>query len=441
MNLNDRVIIFEKLFEDLQLTSSRNMKERLVSIFLNDYPELTDDWYMILETLDGKHPLGYTFDYPQLDQYKMTGDYDMDYYHTVQDLIEQLLWPKERRDLSTESIYDTMLMVSGYSDFLAPIVNRTLRLGIGKSLLEKNSLTPMLAKKYENILTEDVAITEKLDGNRCLAYYDGEKWCFQSRNGKPMKVDFDMNDLPTDLIFDGEVMSEEQTKASIKRCRAILFRESILEDYHDGQILFNKTSGLINSHATNKNLVYNIFDIIDDKLSYKERRDMLNKIHPTSNTIRILPVLYVGRDKNRINELLDVITKMKGEGIMLNLLSKPYEHKRTNGLLKYKEVYYIDMKVKYVFEGNGKYEGMCGGLGCEIYTDDGKYISCEVGSGLSDEQRYLFYEKPHLITDKIVEIAYQCLSQDASKIGTKNYSLRFPRLIRVRNDKSETSEY
>ena len=81
-----------------------------------------------------------------------------------------------------------------------------------------------------------------------------------------------------------------------------MFRESILEDYHDGQILFNKTSGLINSHATNKNLVYNIFDIVDDKLSYKERRDMLNKIHPTSNTIRILPVLYVGRDKNRINE-------------------------------------------------------------------------------------------------------------------------------------------
>lgn len=441
MNLNDRIIVFEKLFEDLQLTSSRNMKERLVSIFLNDYPELTDDWYMILETLDGKHPLGFTYDYPQLDQCKMTGDYDMDNYHTVQDLIEQLLWPKERRDLSTESIYDTMLMVSGYSDFLAPIVNRTLRLGIGKSLLEKNSLTPMLAKKYENILTEDVAITEKLDGNRCLAYYDGEKWCFQSRNGKPMKVDFDMNDLPTDLIFDGEVMSEEQTKASIKRCRAILFRESILEDYHDGQILFNKTSGLINSHATNKNLVYNIFDIVDDKLSYKERRDMLNKIHPTSNTIRILPVLYVGRDKNRINELLDVISKMKGEGVMLNLLSKPYEHKRTNGLLKYKEVYYLDMKVVNIFEGKGKYEGMCGGITCLLETDDGKRISCEVGSGLSDEQRINWWMNEEKITGKIVEIAYQCLSQDSSSIGTKNYSLRFPRLIRVRDDKSETSEY
>lgn len=436
IDINERVELFEKLFDDLQSTTSRNMKEAIVASFIKDYPELEDDWKFILETLDGKYPLGYTFNQPQIDS--MRDGYN---FSTIREFITICLYPKTIGDLSVQCINDTTMCLQGYADFLAPIVNRTLRLGIGKSLLEKNSLTPMLAKKYEGVLTDVVTVTEKLDGNRCLAYYDGKQWCFQSRNGKPMKVDFDMTGLLPDLIYDGEVMSEEQTKASIRRCKAIEAAHTVIDgSYHDGQILFNKTSGLINSHATNKNLVYNIFDIVED-MPYRDRRIILDSLSPYSNNVRILPSLYVGNDKNKINELLDTITKMKGEGIMLNLMSRPYEHKRTDGLLKYKEVYYIDMKVVNIFEGKGKYEGLCGGITCLLETEDGKRIACEVGSGLSDAQRYNWWLNEEKIVGKIVEIAYQCLSQDAASIGTKNYSLRFPRLIRVREDKSETSEF
>ena len=36
-------------------------------------------------------------------------------------------------------------------------------------------------------------ITEKLDGNRCIAEYNGDKWTFTSRNEKPLAVSFDLS--------------------------------------------------------------------------------------------------------------------------------------------------------------------------------------------------------------------------------------------------------
>jgi len=441
-SLNYRINCFEKLFYDLQDTSSRLEKEYLVDTFLKEHPDYKNDWYYILEVIDNKHPLGFKLNEDWQEDMSMRYD-AVKNYSTIKEMIEELLIPSKEHDWSVANVDTHIVKIVGYYDFLAPIVNRTLRLGIGKSLLGKTNLSPMLAKKYEGQnLIENVYVTEKLDGNRCIAYYDGEKWCYQSRNGKPMKVDFDMSNLPTDFIFDGEVMSLEQTLASIKRTRPLELTKSVIEDTNNSQILFNKTSGLINSNSTNKNLVYNIFDIIENPaITYKHRRAMLNLLKPTGSNVRILPVLYYGKDINIINGYLDSMTKLGAEGIMLNTEDGSYEHKRTNVLLKYKEVYTLDMRVVSMYEGEGKYEGLCGGIMCEIKKDNGDYISCKIGSGLSDFQRFNWWKKPELIVNKIVEIAYQSLSQDSTIQGSNIYSLRFPRLIRVREDKATTSEY
>ena len=61
MNLNERIQIFELFFDALQSTNSRLEKEAEVKLFTKTYPELKEDWTYILETLDGKHPIGWTF--------------------------------------------------------------------------------------------------------------------------------------------------------------------------------------------------------------------------------------------------------------------------------------------------------------------------------------------------------------------------------------------
>ena len=441
MTLDERTQIFDFLFDTLQSTSSRLAKEQAVKIFEQTYPELKEDWTYILETLDGKHPIGWTFTprFRSVDTVLKYSPYVP--YGTVKDLIRHCETVPDR---SVASTAEAERVIGIYGDFLAPIVNRTLRLGIGKSLLAKSDITPMLAKKYEGgFLSGDFVITEKLDGNRCVAAYNKDTLCweFYSRSGKLMNVDFDMSGFDTELIYDGEVMSEAQTQLSMKRYDSILNDTDFAHATFDAQLMFNRTSGLINRHGSNKKgLVYNVFDIIDSG-SYQDRRELLSKLNVTGGDVRILPTLYVGNDRQVINSLLGRMTQMGGEGIMLNRINRGYEHKRSDALLKYKQVQFMDMRVIGVYGGTGKYTGCVGGLNCELITTDGKHIICDVGSGLSDGERAQWAIKPAHIIGKIVQIGYHEITQSEENIGTNVYSLRFPRLIKVRTDKSDTSEF
>lgn len=428
---------FMGLFDELQSTSSRQLKEFYVARFKAANPGHIEDLTTIFETLANKHPIGWTF----TPRYK---DPQAE-FSSVQEMINFCIaCPKDQG-----STYACENIIGYHGIFLAPIVNRTLRLGIGQSLLQKSVITPMLAKKYNGeMLHNDVAATEKLDGNRCIARYDADKkaWVFTSRSGKILNVNFDMSGLPKEFIFDGEIMSKEQTRLSLKRSLAIITDEHFdyFPDSKNAQLLFNKTSGLINSKFGDKsNLVYNAFDIVSE-LSYTKRREFIDEIGaklPTDTDVRVVPVLYEGTSGETITNILYRITQMGGEGVMLNRISARYEHKRTDALLKYKTVQFMDMRVTGIFGGNGKYEHMCGGLHCYARTDAGLEILADVGSGLSDAQRAQFYAKPSTIVGKIVEVGYHELTQSLENRGTKIYSLRFPRLMRVRNDKSETSEY
>lgn len=432
MNINDRINYFSVLFEELQLTNSRTEKEGLVAFFLLENPELEEDWYFILETLAGKHPIGWTF-IPSYREESLN-------FHNIQCAIEYCLDIPNKSDTQCTICEDALGKELG--EFIAPIVNRTLRLGIGKSLLSTTQLSPMLAKKYEGEeLYETVCVTEKLDGNRCISYHDGEKWNFVSRNGKPMRVDFDMSEMNTDDIYDGEVLSYGQMQDSIERFCAI--REG--RSFQDAKGDFSVTSGTINAKTADKSqLYYAVFDIIDEELPYWRRRRKLNRlaedIRYVVSRVQILPVLYAGTDNEQIAQLLYRIVETGGEGVMLNNIYGLYEHKRTKELLKYKQVQTMDMEVIGVYEGKGKYEGLVGGLVCKLEEGD-MVVQAEVGSGLSDLQRFQWARDNQLIIGKIVEVAYFSTCQNQSTKGTNTYSLRFPRLKQVRTDKTETSIY
>lgn len=417
MTLSERFNCWKQLVEKLQSTNSIVEKR----IIVNNAPdEMQDDIQYIFEVLAGQHKYGFTFySTPPRSPVPLQTNW------TIKEYLEQLEYCNFVQSWSVEAISHACGKCYEYSEYVEPIANRTLKLGIGKSVLPKDGLGAMLGKSYEGQkLNSMLYVTEKLDGNRCIARWDGMKWVFTSRNGKPMKVNFVLNGLPKEYIYDGEVMTSEA-------------------------LGFNNTSGLINSKYGDKSgLVYNIFDIMYDNVYYEERRDVLDVIESSCKHLerdwKVIPVLACWNEttfNERAVDLLDKVVRMGGEGLMINTARGFYQHKRTNDLLKFKKVQTMDMYVTGITEGTGKYEGLVGALECGAKFDDGTYVMCQVGTGLSDEQRWAWSLNPNSIVGKVVEVAYFSKSQNKSTDGSTYYSLRFPRFKKVRDDKMEVSKY
>lgn len=442
MRLYDRIKYLQDICTRLSYTSSLNEKKDIIDNIDN---AVRDDFNFILEILDGQHPLGYTYIADYLVEHIKDADLDC----TFKEYIDPLWEPSRHNDFTLSYIRYICNGVQLGGDFIARVVNRKLRLGIGKSLLDKRPTSPMLAKKFDEKtykkLSNDAVyyVTEKLDGNRCIAMFVNGKWTFTSRNGKPMSVSFDMTGLPAKYVYDGEVLSKAQTKQSI------LITSIIRGDNVDAQAnqqsfaMFSSTSGAINSKAISTDLVYNIFDIVTD-VTYFERRQMLQELKVNSSNVRILPVLQCCTKStldHEVTHMLDDVTRLGGEGLMINIGTALYQQKRTDALLKVKGTQTMDMKVVDIEQGSGKYLFMTGALVCECTLDNGDKIVTKVGTGLSDEQRYRWAYHPEEILGKIVEVAYFSLSQNSSTQGTKIYSMRFPRLKAVRDDKTITSSF
>ena len=439
MTLGERVRYLQYIFDLLQSTNSINEKRDIVDCIESD---VKDDFLYCIELLAGKRKIGYTYE-SWCREIIATGHEEQ----SVKEYLEPLFKPSKLGDYRESTKQAAISEVRWYPDFVSSIVNRTLRLGIGNCLLEKEVDAPMLAKKYEGKLVTDdmVYITEKLDGNRCIAKWNGKEWTFTSRNGKAMYIDIDMGALNKDLVYDGEILSKEQTNQSVMRYCAVN-DSKLSRAYLKSKNTFNNTSGMINRHnKKDKDLVYNIFDVQDDTLPYATRRTWLNEqVNTRSSQTRILPVLGMYKGSNElsnIDKLLDDMADMGAEGLMLNLGRGRYESKRSGNLLKYKKLNTMDMKVVDWEYGNGKYECAVGNLIAECTLPDGREVSCKIGTGISDEQRFEWATNPDLILGKIIEVAYFELSQNSRTDGTKQYSLRFPRMKSVRNDKTECSPY
>ena len=440
--LTEEVRYFNKLFDNLSNTTSLTIKRYYIKQIPAEY---ANDWTFILEILAGKRKIGYTIP---------------DYLHNVGSIEPRcqtwtlrqymaVLWePIRSNNLSQLYIEQCILKVIPIVEFVRPIVNRTLRLGIGLSLLDKPITSPMLANKYDGLIKVESRtgyyITEKLDGNRCIAQYDylDDTWKFYTRNGKLKNYNIQMGNLPKDVIYDGEMLNQSQTDDS---CRLELYMKFNGEKFKYNK-QFNEVSGQLNRKSPDMKFVYNIFDIISDD-TYTERRKFLDTLTPNlleAYDVRILPVLKHYDTRRELYDycdtLLDDVVDIGAEGLMINAGDSKYENRRTNCLLKYKKQKTIDMAVIGIKEGTSKYEGCVGALACEAYILDDvipKYIYCDVGSGLSDYQRQRWYDVPEEIMHKIVEVAYFDISQGQLAKGSNTYSLRFPRLKSVRKDKDD----
>lgn len=326
-------------------------------------------------------------------------------------------------------------------NFILQIASKSVPLRIGiptmnKFFIKQNRQTipdfsVQLSNNIDKLKQKDIDklnniyVTEKLDGVRTIAMWSSDDNSFKlfSRSGKEFTgfddILNDLNNLDKNFVYDGEMLIKEGSEKA--------------EDS------FRETMKIIGADNSEKSLVaFNIFDVIDNdgfsigesKLSYKDRRDIIDSL-PTTDNILTVPVLLVANDFEEIKDKFNELVSGGAEGVMLNKADSKYLSKRHNGILKYKQVYDSEGIVQGVFEGSGEAAGKLGGIIVNY-----KETTVRIGTGFTDQQRTEYWNNPDLIIGKLAQYRYTSVSHNQNN---DEVSLRFARFISLREDKNEES--
>lgn len=319
-------------------------------------------------------------------------------------------------------------------DICVSMLSKTLRLGVTASSVNKviPNLIPVWEvqqafpiEKYPVKDGTEFWLTEKYNGVRATLY-NGK---LISRTGAPYcGLDHIIKAVRfvslAGFVLDGELTLKNKEKMTDNEA-------------------FRVATGIINAENGDKTAIcYTVFDIIpitefddksaENKLTYSQRREILSVFsdHIDSEFVSVAPVLYHGNDISQIDGLLDHMVTLDKEGLMLNL-DVPYKRSRHRGILKIKRFYTMDLRIVGVREGTGKLKGTLGAI--EV---DYKGNIVRVGSGLTDSERSIFWEKRELLEGLLCEVKYKEISYDKN---TSMESLQFPVFVRLRADKHSVS--
>lgn len=358
------------------------------------------------------------------------------------DLVEMCEELSLKRSINDSDIANVQLFLRNINDdvlrdFARSYITKSITIGatgktINKALGEK--VVPlfecMLANKYfehqNAVCGKMFAITEKLDGIRCIAVLQrGKAPVLYSRQGQLIEglteIEEELSRLTDEhsfatLMLDGELLIENRDNFASKD-------------------QYKKTTEIVRRDGEKIGIAYHVFDAVRNNnpmIAYASRRDILTYyIDPKKyGHVRFLPVLYAGDNPDMIIRHLNQQRALGHEGVMINLLYAPYEYKRTNNLLKCKVMQDCDLQIIGFQEGSGKYAGSLGAL-----IVDYKGLPLGVGSGLSDSLRQHIWENQDAYIGRVATVQYFEETHDAQG----NLSLRFPVLKEIREEGKEVS--
>ena len=344
---------------------------------------------------------------------------------------------------------ETRQMVRGIlvKDLKLGVNVTTLNKVFGKGFIPKFDV--QLAESYTKqkpgaLKNKDVCITEKLDGFRIV--YNPVQEKFFTRKGQEYEglehLIPELNDLCVAISEDNLVHGED----------VVIDGELVHEPVEglNSQELYALTSSAARKkgrHRDKLKLQFHVFDFVPlnefmsglTTLRYKARRSIMDVAFVALNDlkhVKPVTVFYMGKfDEDILMTHLKQVEALGGEGLMINLMEGTYECKRTKKLLKVKTFKDADVLVTGIVEGTGKNLGKLGAVEVK-FLHNGKEMTCEVGSGFTDDERLIYWEHPESIIGKVIEVKYFEVTQN-EKDKTK-YSLRFPTFQhRIRTDKDE----
>lgn len=367
---------------------------------------------------------------------KDTGIIDISSAHKIHSIEEAINYLLSNKNGSDYNIAVIQLFINESPEELQEmyksIVTKSLKLGVSGDTWNKcvtkedkiQTFDCMLAHKFsehEHKIKGDFILTPKLDGNRVL-YINGQ---FFTRTGNVVDGLEDlleeMQQLDSNYVYDGELILRN-------------------DDNLPSDELFRATMKVARKDGLKKNLEFHLFDLIDlnkfqqgiDNTPCIARKTLLSSILLSHNFqwVKEVKMLYIGSDKEVIQEYLQKAIESKIEGLMLNMANSPYELKRSDKILKIKVFNDADLRIIGIEEGEGRLKGTLGNIVIEY-----KNNNVRVGTGFDDKTRAEIFNNQEKYIGKIARIKY---FEESTNQTDDKLSLRFPVFIET-TDKTEPS--
>ena len=274
---------------------------------------------------------------------------------------------------------------------------------------KKSFEEPMLAKKYDGSFNPKIHkfIQPKLDGIRMnVSLVNGNVTAISRKNNAFYTVDHIKNELkdflqchPT-LHLDGE-----------------LYNHVLHDDFNEIVSLVKKEKITdIDLKKIINTVQYHVYDCFDDshkEITFSERYNILTELNNLEYT-KLVPTYSIS-SKIELDKLFLFFLSEGYEGAIIRA-DKPYEHKRSNNLLKYKNFLDSEFKVIDIHEGNGNWSGVAGYVTIEL--NDGS--TCR--SNIKGNKTYCkeLLENKEKYIGKFATVCYFGITKDGK--------LRFPYL-------------
>ncbi len=356
----------------------------------------------------------------------------------------------------TLAIVHRAVMISGDVGAVAVAAKRdtidALRVGYGSPVGFMLASPIPFGEAYSDLSTHSWLAEEKYDGIRAQAHVAGDRIVLFTRNMNDVTHSYPdvasaLRGQRYRMILDGEIIaSKNGSVLPFRTLQARLQRKEI-----DAELLAEVP------------LQYVVFDAIaveDDLLlddTLIDRRARLASALVENDRVRLAPCerLDPGADAARVNRLFEAARARGHEGAMFKRIDSPYAPgRRGKWWLKLKrELSTLDVVVVAVEWGHGKRAKVLSDYTFAVRGEDGALLTIgKAYSGLTDAEiaaltpwflehrlplsqqraKARSYEIP--VEPKIViEVAFDVIQE--SDLHESGFSLRFPRIVRIRDDK------